>query len=136
LGRFPDRVVNLHLGLSPYYRGTATNFWPLVHGQPECVGATLHLAILKVDAGPILAQVRPEPCVTDRAHDLGCKTIMAAAEAWPAVLRSFAAGQLAPRVIDSGGGRLCRRRDFNAAAVLQMWQRFDDGMMDQYVADR
>ncbi|MBI4487353.1 MAG: hypothetical protein HY655_15220, partial [Acidobacteria bacterium] len=27
---FPGRILNIHLGLSPYYRGAGTNFWPLV----------------------------------------------------------------------------------------------------------
>jgi hypothetical protein len=30
LRTWQERMVNLHLGLSPYYRGAATNFWPLV----------------------------------------------------------------------------------------------------------
>src|ERR1035437_3139353 len=36
-----DRTVNMHLGLSPYYRGSGTNFWPFVNGELEYVGATL-----------------------------------------------------------------------------------------------
>ena len=32
---FPDRVLNIHLGLSPDYRGAGTNFGPLVNGEPE-----------------------------------------------------------------------------------------------------
>src|SRR4051812_4915180 len=30
LAEFDGRVVNVHLGLSPYYRGSGTNFWALV----------------------------------------------------------------------------------------------------------
>jgi len=37
---FPGRIINVHLGLSPYYRGAGTNFWPLVNGEPEFCGAT------------------------------------------------------------------------------------------------
>ena len=29
IGAFPGRIINIHLGLSPYYRGAGTNFWPL-----------------------------------------------------------------------------------------------------------
>ena len=59
LSAYDGRMINIHLGLSPYYRGTGTNFWPLVDRCPECVGATIHLAVLSVDAGAILRQVRP-----------------------------------------------------------------------------
>jgi hypothetical protein len=82
LDAYEGRIVNMHLGLSPYYRGSGTNFWPLVNEQPECVGATIHLAVLSVDAGAILTQVRPEPEAEDRAHDLGTKTIVAGARAF------------------------------------------------------
>lgn len=75
LSRFPDRVINLHLGLSPYYRGTATNFWPLVYREPECTGATIHLAVRKVDAGGIIAQARPDIAEGDGCHEIGCKAL-------------------------------------------------------------
>ena len=39
---FPGRILNIHLGLSPYYRGAGTNFWPLVNREPEYCGATIH----------------------------------------------------------------------------------------------
>ena len=67
----------MHLGLSPYYRGSGTNFWPLVDRLPECVGVTIHLAIPSVDAGPILTQVRPDIEPTDRAHEIGSRAIIA-----------------------------------------------------------
>ena len=36
---FYGRFINIHLGLSPYYRGGAgTNYWPLVNKEPEYVG--------------------------------------------------------------------------------------------------
>ena len=37
LSTFDGRVINIHLGLSPYYRGAGTNFWPLVNREPEYV---------------------------------------------------------------------------------------------------
>ena len=79
LKAYQDRVINLHLGLSPFYRGSRTNFWPLVDGKPECVGETIHLAVLKVDAGKILHQVRPHGLsFDDTVHDVGKKTIRSA----------------------------------------------------------
>jgi methionyl-tRNA formyltransferase len=125
----------MHLGLSPYCRGSGTNFWPLVFEQPECVGATIHLAVLSVDAGAILVQVRPDAEIGDRAHELGTKTIMAGAAALPRVLELFAAGQIAPRTQDLSRGRVFRRKDFNAAAVRQMWQNFETGMMRDYLTN-
>jgi len=131
----PERVVNLHLGLSPYYRGAATNFWPLVNGEPECVGATVHLATLSVDAGPILRQARPAMEVGDGSHDIGCRAILAGAEALAAGLVEYAAGGLVP-VPQSPGGRVYRNADFDAHAVRQLRRRLEDGLVADYLAEK
>lgn len=134
LSRFEGRIINMHLGLSPYYRGAATNFWPLVDGEPECVGATIHHAIPKVDAGAILNQTRPELVATDRAHDIGCKAIIAGLDGLLAVLRAseqhgFDRGRPQP----PGAGRLFRRRDFSAEAVARLRANLDAGMVAAYL---
>ena len=133
--RLEDRVVNLHLGLSPYYRGAATNFWPLVNEEPECVGATVHLATLSVDAGPILRQARPAVEPTDGSHEIGCRAILAGAEALATVLVDYVAGGLRP-VPQSPGGRVYRNADFDARAVQELWRRLKDGMVVEYLAEK
>lgn len=130
---FAGRMINLHLGLSPYYRGSGTNFWPLVNGEPELVGATIHHAVASVDAGAILHQVRPEAAPTDRAHDLGTRTIMAAARVLPEVVVRAVTGELPGVEQDLSGGRLYRRRDFDADAVRTLWKNLEEGMMATYV---
>ncbi len=53
--------INLHMGVSPYYRGTATNFWPLHDQRPEYVGTTIHLISKGLDSGDILYHAMPKP---------------------------------------------------------------------------
>lgn len=59
------RAVNLHAGISPFYRGTACNFWAAYDGHPEYVGATIHRLSAGIDAGDILETVQapeePDP---------------------------------------------------------------------------
>jgi folate-dependent phosphoribosylglycinamide formyltransferase PurN len=55
-----NRAVNIHMGLSPYYRGSSCNFWALHDRRPAFVGATIHYLSAGLDSGPILAHVRPE----------------------------------------------------------------------------
>ena len=135
LAAWPGRIVNLHLGLSPCYRGSGTNFWPLVRRRPECVGATIHLAACQVDAGPILAQVRPDARESDRCHELGTRTLMRGLAALPGALRLYAGGELEPVAQDLSRGQVFRSRDFHAGAVREMWGHFDTGMMAEYLAD-
>jgi methionyl-tRNA formyltransferase len=128
-------MINLHLGLSPYYRGSGTNFWPLVNREPECVGATIHLAVRRVDAGAIYAQVRPEVERGDRAHEIGTRAAMAGAAALAGVLARHGGGQLSARPQDLSLGRVYRRADFTADSVRRLWQNLDSGMVDEYLAD-
>src|SRR5439155_5470288 len=135
LDLFSARIVNVHLGLSPYYRGAATNFWPLVDRKPECVGATIHLAVTHVDAGPILGQLRPSADARDRAHHLGTKTIIMAFRVLPRVLQRYCDNRITPVEQRVADGRVFRRAAFSAAAVRRMWTNFETGMMPEYVRD-
>jgi folate-dependent phosphoribosylglycinamide formyltransferase PurN len=132
---FPGRILNIHLGLSPYYRGAGTNFWPLVNGEPEYCGATIHFLDIGVDTGPIVAHVRPDMRSGDGPHDIGNKTIVAAAEALAGAAAAHAAAPLAGRP-QQGGGRVYRRADFSADAVRRLYANVEGGMIDAYLRDK
>jgi len=54
------RAMNIHMGISPYYRGSSTNFWAMYDDRPELVGATIHLLSKGLDSGPMLFHALPE----------------------------------------------------------------------------
>jgi hypothetical protein len=129
------RIINLHLGLSPYYRGAGTCFWPLVNGEPEYCGATIHVLDAGVDSGPMLAHARPDVAPSDGPHDLGNKTILTAARTLVAAALAFD-GRPLRGVAQSGSGRVYRRADMSAAAVQRLYRNFEDGMLPAYLGDR
>ena len=49
-----QKAINIHMGVSPYYRGGDCNFWALFDNNPHLVGATIHLLSKGLDSGPIL----------------------------------------------------------------------------------
>ena len=49
-----NKALNIHMGVSPYYRGTDCNFWALYDENPHLVGATIHYISKGLDSGPIL----------------------------------------------------------------------------------
>ena len=132
---FPGRILNIHLGLSPYYRGAGTNFWPLVNGEPEYCGATVHFLDIGVDTGPIVAHVRPDIRQGDGPHDIGNRTIAAAAAALGDAAEAHVRAPLRG-VPQAGGGRVYRRADFSAAAVRRLYENFEAGMIEAYLRDR
>jgi methionyl-tRNA formyltransferase len=135
LSAFEGRILNIHLGLSPYYRGAGTNFWPLVNRQPEYVGATVHYLDAGIDTGPILAHARPAIEQGDGPHDLGNKTIVAAVHALLRAASAHLSGTARP-VPQWDGGRLYQRKDFSADAVRTLYRNFETGMIDEYLAAR
>ena len=132
---FPERVINLHLGLSPHYRGSGTNFWPLVNGEPEFCGATIHYLDAGVDSGPIIAHARPAIARDDGPHDIGNKAIVAGVDALAEAALAFAAAPPAG-IPQTGTGRVYRRADFSASAVRRLYDNFENGMIERYLANR
>jgi methionyl-tRNA formyltransferase len=136
LEAFNGCILNVHLGLSPYYRGSGTNFWPLVNDEPEYVGATIHYIDAGIDTGPMVAHARPDISSADGPHDLGNKTIVAAIGVLAQALRlHYALGAL-PATTQEGSGRLYRRRDFNADAVRRLYANLHSGMMQRYLDNK
>jgi len=58
LARSGQGVLNCHMGVLPGYRGRDVVEWPLVEGQFDCVGLTVHFMDEGVDTGDIL-RIRP-----------------------------------------------------------------------------
>ena len=48
------KAINIHAGVSPYYRGADCNFWALHDDNPHLVGTTIHLLSRGLDSGPML----------------------------------------------------------------------------------
>lgn len=131
--RYRGRFVNLHLGLSPYYRGAGTNFWPLVNGEPEYVGATIHEVEAAVDAGAILTQVAGGIRRGDRAHEIGTRTIQEAANLLGEVAALKARNEIVGIQQNLTEGRVYRVRDFTGAAVRTLWRNLEEGMIERYL---
>ncbi|NUN07810.1 MAG: hypothetical protein HUU54_01380 [Ignavibacteriaceae bacterium] len=133
---FPQRIINIHLGLSPYYRGSGTNLWPLYFNEPECVGSTIHLAINEVDAGGILAQLRPNLDYSDSVHDIGNKVILKVGEKLPDILQQFLSGRQSLTKQNITGGKLFRRRDLNSEILKVIYQNIANGVVPDYLSNK
>ena len=134
LDAWPGRMLNLHLGLSPYYRGTATNFYPLLNDEPEYVGATIHLIDAGIDSGAICRHARPVIVAGDRPHTIGCKAIQAGVQAMQQVLTDLDAGRLKPvPQWPVENARLCLRRDYHPRQVVELAQLIEGGLIERYV---
>jgi folate-dependent phosphoribosylglycinamide formyltransferase PurN len=55
-----NSALNIHMGLSPYYRGSSCNFWAIYDLLPNYVGATIHYLSKGLDSGPIIFHSVPK----------------------------------------------------------------------------
>jgi methionyl-tRNA formyltransferase len=95
--------LNIHPSLLPRHRGPEPIYWAIAHGDRES-GITLHWAVERVDAGPILEQRAVPILPADTAGTL-CKRLVATGlEALDATLVRLAAGDTHGRLPDLAGG--------------------------------
>lgn len=112
-------AFNIHMGVAPYYRGTACNFWALYDGAPELVGATIHQLAAGLDAGPILYHAMPTAECVD-GFTLGMLAVNAAIVSIEKMLETKEIHQLALTQQDSNYlVRHSRSRDFSARIVYE-----------------
>jgi len=76
IDEFKNKFINLHLGLSPYYKGSATNFWPIVNNELQFLGGTFMYIDKGIDSGPIIHQFRANLKNKENIHTIGCKIII------------------------------------------------------------
>lgn len=135
LSDFSGRFINVHLGLSPDYRGSGTNVWPLINGEPEYVGATFMHIDAGIDTGDIIHQIRARVVEGDTPHTIGNRLIMDMADMLAELVLTF--DRLQPlKQPDKTAGRLYRRRDFDAAACAKLYEQFENGLVERYLRER
>lgn len=78
---------NLHGGLSPWYRGAITHFWPTYMLEPQFTGMTLHETTQQIDGGNIVHQTGLKIKKNDGIHDNACKALLVFCKEFPGLLR-------------------------------------------------
>ena len=63
-------ALNLHWGLSPYYRGGYCTEWALMLWDPLNIGVTIHSLAKRIDGGDIVAQARAQVTARDNVASL------------------------------------------------------------------
>lgn len=128
---YKGRFINLHLGLSPYYRGAGTNVWPLINGEPEFVGATFMHIDRGIDTGEIIHQIQARICLYDTPHTIGNRLIRDAASVACDLLASLP--ELRQEIQINAPSKLYKVSDFDNNACAQLYHNFENGLVEQYL---
>lgn len=129
------RFINLHLGLSPYYRGSGTNFWPFINKELEYVGSTILHIDEGIDTGDIIAHVRPNIEIGDDVHTVGCKVIKESVSCLMQIIDLIKQGKELNRIKQWAipNERYYKESDFNEEILSQYYKNLKDGFIENYL---
>jgi len=125
----PKQTINLHLGLSPRYRGAATLFWPFYFLEPNYAGSTFHYITAEPDAGDVIHQVTPKLEKQDHIHDVACKTVVASSQAIVSLLDILQTKGKLQTFKQKGTGKNFLNTDFRPEHLRVIYNLFNDDMV-------
>lgn len=128
----PRDTINLHLGLSPRYRGAATLFWPFYFLEPQYVGTTFHRIVHTPDGGDILHQTIPEMKIEDGIHDLSCRAVEASTQEASRLLNMYSQWEFRGQKPEAGKNFL--DRDFKPEHLRLIYQVFNNNIVKEYMS--
>ncbi|HAI58376.1 MAG TPA: phosphoribosylglycinamide formyltransferase, partial [Xanthomonadaceae bacterium] len=94
IARFPQRMLNIHPSLLPRHPGLHTHQRALEAGDTEH-GASVHIIIPELDAGPVLAQARVAVHADDTADTLAARVLTCEHPLLLATVAAVARGEIA-----------------------------------------
>lgn len=107
LNLFPYGGINLHPSLLPRHRGPAPIPAAILAGDAE-TGVTIQRLILKMDAGPILAQQKISLSDNDTTESLSPRLANIGAELLPQVIQRLGTGQINEIPQDENQATYCK----------------------------
>lgn len=93
VARVPNRMINLHPSLLPRHPGLHTHQRALAAGDAEH-GASVHIVIPELDAGPVLAQARVPVRANDNSESLAARVLAREHPLLLACVAAIARGEL------------------------------------------
>ncbi len=130
----PKDKINLHLGLSPWYKGGATLFWPFYHLEPQFCGSTFHQITKQADAGEIIHQCVPELRPGDNIHDVAARCVIKARDDLNKIFDHWNSKQSFEGEVQKASGRNWRGVDFHASQLRVIYDLYQDKIVDNYLS--
>ena len=129
----PKLKINLHLGLSPRYRGSATLFWPFYFLEPNWAGSTFHLITDEPDAGEIIHQSVPILERGDTIHEVACKVVKQSAIDVIKIIKILEGGKQLVLHRQTTTGKNFLTRDFIPQHLRLIYNMYNDNIVDKYL---
>jgi len=117
-----QKAINIHAGVSPYYRGTDCNFWALYDDNPHLVGTTIHLLSKGLDSGPMLYHAMSN--IETNPFEYTMSTIKSAFHSVAERIKDNSIFKINPVVQDKSREiRYSRKNEFNEEIVKEYFEK-------------
>lgn len=134
---FDGRFINIHLGLSPYYRGSGTNFWPFVNKELQFIGTTFMYIDSGIDTGEIIHQIRAEIIPNDNIHQIGNRLIKNSFKSCVEIIKNFKQIKRMPGLnFDKINERYYRKKDFTEDALIIAYKNMNEGLIENFLKNK
>ena len=130
--KFPHKILGIHLGLSPYYRGSGCNFWPIHEKEFACLGFTLMELGRGIDTGNIYHQERTQIRLRDTIHTIGNRTIENMISSVGEFIRKNDKIQIRGKSTNFSDSKLYLRKHFTEDAILKANMNLSDQNISLY----
>ncbi len=122
--------LNLHWGLSPYYKGTHCTDWAILNDELEKIGVTVHLLDAGIDSGPIVSQARPSLERDDCPFSIDMKLSLLGTDLMIKSIQSLISGNtLVVKEQDASVGKTYYGKDWNALDKRLLSEKLTRGML-------
>jgi phosphoribosylglycinamide formyltransferase 1 len=132
---FKDRVINVHLGLSPYYFGSGTNFHCLVNNEFQFEGYTFMYMDKGIDTGKVIHQSRAKILPFDNPHQIGNRLIKQMTRDFIDLVLNFNIIKNKNSVTNYKG-KTYTKKDATDELTLRLYDNFDDGAVIKYLLNK
>ena len=117
-----QKAINIHMGISPYYRGTDCNFWALHDNNPHLVGATIHLLSQGLDSGPMLYHAMSN--IKTNPFEYTMSTVKSAFHSIAERIKDNSIFKINPTIQDKSKEiRYSRKNEFNEEIVKEYFKK-------------
>ena len=129
-------ALNLHTGISPYYRGSDCAFWPLYNNEPLMLGSTVHKCKPELDGGDIYGRVSIRLSKDDDPYTAFAKAVEAGTSLYSNIAKRLVGGEEVPsEKQDFSKGKEYRFTDKTFVQELIMEFRVSSGKIEKIIAD-
>lgn len=123
---YPQRILNLHVGLASSYRGSSCNFWPIHDRRLGLLGASIIRINAGIDSGEILAQQTIQIEENDDEQTLSAKTVILGSRLMIDTIKNWASNTLSP-IYQSEKGKLFLKKAFSPKSILAVKKMVERG---------